>query len=378
MIYFNRIIENGIVQSLQPGKVVLLIGARRVGKTVLIKKIIEQYSTEYMLLNGEDFDTQALLEKTSIAHYRNLIGSNTLFVIDEAQKIKNIGNICKLIVDNLPDVRVLLTGSSAFDLQNQFGEPLTGRKITFQLYPLAQSEFSQKENLVETRARLDERMLFGNYPEVWQIEDSKARVSYLKELTEDYLLKDILVFDGIRNAEKLRSLLRLIAFQIGKDVSYHEIGRQLGMSKNTVEKYLDLLTKVFVLFKVEGFSRNLRKEISKSSRWYFYDTGIRNVFTANFNFPNLRQDIGELWENYVISERMKKLSYDQIHTNYYFWRTYDHQEIDWIEERDGYLYGYEMKWGNQTAKPPAAWIKNYPNASFKVIHPENYLEWVTG
>ena len=377
MIYFNRILEHNIIEALKPGKVVLVIGARRVGKTVLIKKISEQYSAKHLFLNGEDFDTQVLLEKTSISNYRNLIGTNKLLIIDEAQKIDNIGNICKLIVDNISDVQVLLTGSSAFDLKNRFGEPLTGRKITFQLYPLAQSEFSQKENLIETMARLDERLLFGNYPEVWQIEDSKARISYLKELTEDYLLKDILLYEGIRNAGKLQKLLRLIAFQIGKDVSYHEIGRQLGMGKNTVEKYLDLLTKVFVLYKVEGFSRNLRKEISKSSRWYFYDNGIRNVFAANFNPLQLRQDTGQIWENFIISERIKFLSYQMDYGNTYFWRTYDKQEIDWLEERDGHLHGYEMKWGKHKVKAPAAWKRAYPEASFEVIHPGNYLEWVT-
>lgn len=377
MIYFKRTIEKNVLDSLQPGKAVLIIGARRVGKTVLIKKIIKQYSGQSMLLNGEDFDTQALLEKTSIAHYRNLIGTNSLVVIDEAQKIKNIGRIIKLIVDNLADVSILLTGSSAFDLKNTFGEPLTGRKKTFQLFPLAQAEFSQKENLIETRTRLDEKLLFGNYPEVWQLDDLKERMSYLKELTEDHLLKDILAFEGIRNAGKLRDLLRLIAYQIGKDVSYHEIGQQLGISKNTVEKYLDLLTKVFVLYQVQGFSRNLRKEISKNSRWYFYDTGIRNVFTSNFNFPNMRQDIGELWENYIISERVKKLTYERVHSNYYFWRTYDRQEIDWVEERDGNLYGYEMKWSNQKVKCPAAWRKAYPEADFRVIHSDNYLEWIS-
>ncbi|MCK5148930.1 ATP-binding protein [bacterium] len=376
MVYYTRILEKSILKSLQPGKVILLVGARRVGKTVLIQKIIDQFPSGCLLLNGEDYDTQLLLEKKSIAHYKTLIGTNSLFVIDEAQKIKNIGQICKLIVDHLDDVKVLLTGSSAFDLQNQFGEPLTGRKITFQLYPLSQAEFSIEENLLETRSRLDEKIMFGHYPEVWQLDNSQSRIVYLKELAEDYLLKDILMYDGIRNAGKLRNLLRLIAFQIGKDVSYQELGKQLGMSKNTVEKYLDLLTKVFVLFKVEGFSRNLRKEISKSSRWYFYDTGIRNVFTANFSAPHMRQDIGELWENYVISERLKKMSYDQNHFNYYFWRTYDQQEIDWIEEQHGHLHAYEMKWGQQWVRPPGAWQKAYSDATFQVIHPENYLDWI--
>jgi len=378
MVTYARVLEKSIIESLKPGRVVLLVGARRVGKTVLINRIAEQFASEALVLNGEDFDTQAILEKRSTANYRNVIGSHTLFIIDEAQKIPEIGAICKLMADSMPKLRILLTGSSAFDLKNRFGEPLTGRKITFQLHPLSQEEFSALENPVETSGSLDKRIVFGNYPEVLHKDDTSSRIAYLKELSEDYLLKDILVYDGIRNAGKLRNLLRLIAFQIGKDVSYQELGKQLGMSKNTVEKYLDLLTKVFVLYKVEGFSRNLRKEISKSSRWYFTDTGIRNVFTANFSLPPLRQDMGALWENYIISERIKYLTHHNVLCNTYFWRTYDRQEIDWIEERDGNLHAFEMKWGNnKTARVPAAWKKAYTNAAFKVIHPGNYLEWIT-
>ncbi|MCD6115847.1 ATP-binding protein [bacterium] len=376
MNFYPRILENTILDSLQPGKVVLLVGARRVGKTVLINRIAKKYSSDALFLNGEDFDTQAVLEKRSAAHYKSFIGKHSLFIIDEAQKIPHIGQICKLMVDSIAGLRILLTGSSAFDLQNRFGEPLTGRKTTFQLYPLAQEEFSFFENSVETSGRLDEKLVFGNYPEIWQTDDNNKRVAYLKELAEDYLLKDILIYDGIRNAHKLRNLLRLIAFQIGKDVSYQELGRQLGISKNTVEKYLDLLTKVFVLYKVEGLSRNLRKEISKSSRWYFADTGIRNVFTANFTLPSLRQDMGQLWENYIISERLKVIGNNQMHCNTYFWRTYDQQEIDWVEERDGRLHGFEMKWGDSRVRPPVAWRRNYPDATFQVIHPRNYLEWL--
>jgi uncharacterized protein len=360
----------------EPGKVILLLGARRVGKTVLVQRIAERFAQDVMLLDGEDFTTFELLKTRSIDRYRRLFGTKTLVIIDEAQKIEGIGDIAKLMIDHLSGLRMILTGSSAFDLSNRFGEPLTGRKVTFHLYPLSHLELSQSESILETTSRLEERMIFGGYPEVWQYADRHARISYLKELANDYLLKDILQYEGIRNAAKIANLLRLISFQIGKEVSNYELGRQLGLTKNTIEKYLDLLTKVFVLFQVRGFSRNLRKEVSKSSRWYFYDTGIRNTFTANFNESALRPDIGELWENYALSERLKVLAYRKIIANTYFWRTYDQQEIDWVEERDGQLHAFEMKWTDRKVRVPAAWNKAYPGSTFTIIRPDNYFDWL--
>ncbi len=377
-MFFPRSLEHSVCDSLRPGKVLLLLGARRVGKTVLVRRIADRFASESMLLNGEDHVTFELLKTRSIDRYRRLIGSKTLVIIDEAQKIEGIGAIAKLMIDEISGLRMILTGSSAFDLSHRFGEPLTGRKLTYHLYPLSHLEFSQTESILETTSRLEERMIFGGYPEAWQYADRQERILYLKELAQDYLLKDILQYEGIRNASKISDLLRLIAFQIGKEVSYDELGRQLGLTKNTVEKYLDLLTKVFVLFKVGGFSRNLRKEVSKGSRWYFYDTGIRNTFTTNFNELALRSDVGELWENYIIAERLKALEYRKMLANTFFWRTYDQQEIDWIEERDGRLFAYELKWGDKKTKAPAAWEKAYPDASFSVIRPDNYAEWLEG
>lgn len=377
-MFFPRVLETTVCEALRPGKAVLLLGARRVGKTVLVQRIAERFASTTLLLNGEDYTTFALLKTRSIDRYRRLIGTKTLIIIDEAQKIEGIGAIAKLMIDEIPGLRMILTGSSAFDLSHRFGEPLTGRKITFHLYPLSHLEFSQSESILETTSRLEERMIFGGYPEVWQYTDRQARILYLKELAQDYLLKDILQYEGIRNAAKISDLLRLIAFQVGKEVSYDELGRQLGLTKNTVEKYLDLLTQVFVLFKVRGFSRNLRKEVSKSSRWYFYDTGIRNTFTTNFNDIPLRLDAGELWENYALAERLKALEYRRIIANTFFWRTYDQQEIDWIEEREGRLFAYEMKWRDNKVRVPVAWSKAYPDAVFTVIQPDNYTEWLEG
>lgn len=283
----------------------------------------------------------------------------------------------KLIVDSIDGIKVIATGSSVFDLSNNLGEPLVGRKNTIYLFPLAQIEFSEKENYKKTVENLEQRLLFGSYPELEQYEDWESKEEYINEIINSYLLKDILIFDGIKHSGKIYDLLRLIAFQVGKEVSLLELATQLQMSKNTVANYLDLLSKVFVLFKVEGFSRNLRKEIVKSSRWYFYDNGIRNGIINNFNTIENRNDIGELWENYLVSERIKKQQYKKIKTTNYFWRTYDQQELDWLEEKGDNLAGYEFKWNeNRKAKIPTAFAKAYPEATFEVINRSNYLDFI--
>lgn len=378
MQIITRIIENKLITSLIPNKVVVLVGARRIGKTSLIKKIVAELKDEQVLeLNGEDLATNEVLKQRTVENYKRLLSGTTLLVIDEAQKIEDIGAILKLIVDEIQGIKILVTGSSMFDLSNKLGEPLTGRKITFYLFPLAQMEYQSSENIIQTRARLEERLIYGSYPEVMQYSDNTSKSNYLKQLVNDYLLKDILAFEGVRNAAKMLDLLRLIAFQVGKEVSFDELGRQLGMSKNSVQKYLDLLTKVFVIYRLPGFSRNLRSEIVKSSKWYFYDNGIRNVLIANFAPLGMRNDIGELWENYCLYERLKYQQYVGMTVNNYFWRTYQQQEINWIEERDGRLFAFEIKW-KQMKKivAPSAWLNSYPDTSFEVITNENYLDWI--
>ncbi len=375
-MHYQRIIYQRIKKQLQSNKVILIIGPRRVGKTVLLNELTQASNMEYLLLNGEDMDTVALLEHRSVANYRRLLGNVRLLCIDEAQKIEQIGEIIKLMIDEIPDLTVILTGSSAFDLKQKFGEPLTGRKRTYHLFPLSQQEFSEHENLLDTKNALEDKLIVGCYPEVWQIQNKNDRIVYLRELVNDYLFKDILEFENIRNSNKLKNLLRLLAYQVGKEVSNDELSRQLQLSRNTVTKYLDLLSKVFVIFKVEGFSRNLRKEITKNHRWYFIDNGILNTILLNFNPLSLRQDVGTLWENYMISERWKYQHYQQLLVNNYFWRTYDRQEIDWVEEIDGILTGYEMKWSPKQVQVPRAWATAYPKAGFKVIHRENYLDWI--
>lgn len=377
MHIIEREIKNYILRKVEPGKVIIINGARRVGKTILLREMINELNEPYLLLNGEDFNTLELLGRRSAENYRQIMGSKEILIIDEAQRIPDIGKILKLIADELPYVKMIITGSSAFDLKNLAGEPLTGRKITFTLFPLSEREFSGNGSLLIRKDKLMERLVFGNYPELIHLADQNDKKDYLNELVSSYLLKDILIFENIRHSSRIFSLLRLIAYQTGSLVSCNELARQLSMSKNTVEKYLDLLSKVFILHKVEGFSRNLRKEIVKNSKWYFSDNGIRNSVIANFNSLNLRNDIGQLWENYIISERIKFQQYTRTSVNNFFWRTYDQQEIDWIEEKEGFLTGFEFKWSETNVKPPVSWVKTYPDAGFEMINPENYFSWIS-
>ena len=373
----NRDIESRVVNKLVANKVLVLIGPRHVGKTVLIQKILKKIDAPYLLLNGEDMSVQEQLARRTVSHYKNVLQGKEILVIDEAQAIPDIGLILKLIVDSIEGLRIMVSGSSAFDIENKTGEPLTGRKNTFKLYTLSENELNQVETIFEKKDHMHQRLVFGNYPELLKMKTDNEKTSYLNELVNSYLLKDILAFETVQNADKILRLLRLIAFQVGSEVSLQELGNQLNMSKNTVEKYLDLLRKVYVIHKVEGFSRNLRKEVSKSSKWYFFDNGIRNILVANMNPIVLRDDVGKLWENYAIGERLKHLNNTGQIRHAYFWRTYDRQEIDWLEESGGQLSAFEIKWNaSKKVKEPVAFAKGYPNATFEIITPENYLEWL--
>lgn len=378
MNFLNRGITELFNKRVLPNKVLILLGARRVGKTAFIKNYLATIPKEdYLQLNGEDIQDANLLKERSVSNYNRLLVNTKLLVIDEAQNIPEIGLILKLIVDSIDGIKVIVTGSSVFDLSNKLGEPLVGRKNTIFLFPFAQMEFSKQENYKTTTSKLEERMLFGSYPELEQYPDWNDKINYIKEIINSYLLKDILVFEGIKHSDKIYDLLRLIAFQVGKEVSVQELANNLQISKNTVANYLDLLTKVFILHKVEGFSRNLRKEITKSNRWYFYDNGIRNGIINNFNRLEARNDVGELWENYLVTERIKFQNYNQKSVSNFFWRTYDQQELDWLEEENGKLSGFEFKWNeNRKAKIPTAFAKAYPEATFEVINKQNYLEFI--
>ena len=342
----------------------------------MLNKFLEGINEKYLFVSGEDLTVQNYLSSQSIQKLREFVGGNELLVIDEAQRTEKIGINLKLIVDHIKNIKVIATGSSSFDLARDVGEPLTGRKFVLKLFPLAQMEISRIEQRFETDANLESRLIYGSYPEIVITNDNKQRELYLREIISSYLYKDILELEGIRHSNKLIRLLQLLAFQIGKEVSYNELGTQLGMSKNTVERYLDLLEKVFVVYKLSGFSRNLRKEVSKNHRYYFYDNGIRNAIIGNLNPLEMRDDTGTLWENYIIMERIKKQEYLQVVANNYFWRTYDQKEIDLIEEREGRLYGYEIKWKKTKARPPKDWLATYKNATYEVITRENYLEFI--
>lgn len=376
--FINRILLSKINEELIPNKVTIILGPRRVGKSELLKVLIKDFPiNELLLLNGEDLNDIQLLQERTVSHFTRLLQNKKYLIIDEAQKIEDIGLKLKLIVDNIPDKYIIVTGSSVFDLNNKMGEPLVGRKKTYLLFPLSQMEFNNYEDLKKTNDNLSLRLIFGAYPELEHIPDIKQKENYLYELVNDYLLKDILEFDGIRNSKKIHNLLKLIAFQIGKEVSIPELSNNVDLSKATVEKYLDLISKVFVIQEVNAFSKNHRKEIAKSSKWYFIDNGIRNALIRNFNMLNYRNDIGELWENYLVSERIKYLSYNNENTNYHFWRTYDHQEIDWVEEQNNELAAYEFKWNPlKKVKCPGGWQANYPDAEFSMISRLNYLDFI--
>lgn len=376
MIELKRDIYDRITNYLVPGKVILLLGTRRTGKTFLLKKIMENSNFKIMFLNGEDFQQTFFLQSKSLNEFKNVLGNCQLLVIDEAQKIPDIGQVLKLIIDGIEGIRIIVSGSSSFDIINKAGEPLTGRKFTFLLFPFSEKEYSPVEDVFQRSANLKHRLVFGNYPELLNINNLSTKADYLKEIVNSYLLKDILSFEGIKNSLKILNLLRLVAYQVGNQVSYHELGNQLNISKNTVERYLHLLSQSFILFKLEGFSKNLRKEITKSSKWYFYDNGVRNTLIANINAIELRQDTGQLWENYILSERIKYQYNTGMLVNNYFWRTYDKQEIDLIEEREGKLFAYEFKFRDKSINTPVQWKKNYPDAGYSVITPDNYKEFV--
>ncbi|MBC6110178.1 ATP-binding protein [Pedobacter fastidiosus] len=372
----SRYLKSVILNKIGKNKVILLFGTRRVGKTWLIQEITKDANIDYLSLNGEDQDVQALLATRTAANYKRILGNTKLLVIDEAQVIPEIGKILKLLIDTFNELTIVASGSSAFDLSNQTGEPLTGRSLTYYLYPVAQLELANYENGLQTTQNLEERLIFGSYPELFQLESLPEKAQYLAEMVKSYLLKDILMYENIQNSTKLFDLLKLIAYQVGSEVSIDEISRTLGISKNTVDRYLDLLSKVFIVYKVSGYSNNLRKEVTKSSKWYFYDNGIRNAVINDFRLLALRNDQGILWENYCFAERIKRMSYQQQNVQHYFWRTYDQQEIDLIETRDGQITAVDFKWGDGKKKIPGFFAKNYPNASFSIINKENYLEFI--
>ena len=373
----RRIAETLINKKIQPNKVILLLGARRVGKTEILKKIESEAKEKVIFLNGDDVETHNLLEVRSTANYKRLLGDCHFLIIDEAQEIPEIGKKMKLMIDTFDGLKIIASGSSAFELNNQIGEPLVGRMYSFELFPLSQMEFSMIENFAETKGKLEERLIFGGYPELLHLENMQQKQDYLKELVHSYLLKDILTFEGIKKRDTILALLQKLAFRTGSEISLEALGKELQISKNTVEKYLDLFKKVFIVYDVKGFSRNRDNEITKMKKWYFVDNGIRNALISNFNPLNLREDVGKLWENYLQAERLKKIHYTQMNVDSYFWRTHTQQEIDRIETENDKINAFEYKWKSGKTKIPSQFSSAYPNADFSVIDKENYLDFIT-
>lgn len=370
----KRLITKQIEEKIFTGKAIIIMGARQVGKSFLLRNYI-QNSENTVWLDGEEIENQRFFETINPQKIQLLMGNKKILIIDEAQRILNIGSKLKIIIDHLPDIQLIVTGSSSFDLCNKINEPLTGRKWEYQMFPLSFQEMVNHHGFLNEKKLLTHRMVFGYYPDIVVQHDDKIKL--LKSLTESYLYKDILQWENIRKSERLIKLLQAIAFQIGSQVTYNELSRICGLDVKTIEKYIDLLEKSFVIFRLSSFSRNLRSELKFSRKIYFYDNGVRNALISNFNDVEMRNDTGALWENFLISERIKKLNYEQKFANYWFWRTTNQKEIDYIEEYNGELSSFEFKWNpKKQEKPVKEFISNYPDASYKIITPENIEDFI--
>jgi predicted AAA+ superfamily ATPase len=373
---FKRFYSGKLDALLRPGKVLALFGPRRTGKTTLAKEYLKTTRFRYRFERGEDLRVEEVLCSRSLRRIQEFVEGFELLVLDEAHRVPDVGLALKLLVDHVPGLRILATGSATFDLSGKLGEPLTGRKATRILYPLAQLELFLSRNPHDLRESLEDYLIYGSYPEVLTARSNAARKEQLGELVGSYLLKDVLELERVKQPRVLLDLLRLLAFQIGHDVSLSELASNLRVDYKTVARYLDLLEKSFVLISLSGFSRNLRKEISKSRRYYFLDNGIRNAVVANFNALDLRDDVGALWENFLVAERIKRNHYTQAFKNIYFWRTYDRKEIDLVEEGGGNLQAFEFKYGAGRAKAPREFLETYRGSSFEVVNRDNYLSFV--
>ncbi|HDK42398.1 MAG TPA: ATP-binding protein [Candidatus Pacearchaeota archaeon] len=369
---YLRYLEEIIKKRIGSGKAIVLIGPRQVGKTTLIETILK--NKDYLLLDGDDPKTRTLLTEPNTEQIRSIIGRYKYVFIDEAQRIKGIGLTMKIITDRFKDIQLFTSGSSSFDLSNQINEPLTGRKWEYQLFPISWEEYEGHHGYLYSEQQLENRLLYGFYPDV--LNNPEDEISVLRNLVNSYLYKDILSFVNIQKPEILEKLVQALALQIGSEVNYSELAQTVNADKNTVSKYIDILQKGYIIFKLGSFSRNLRNEIKMNKKIYFYDNGIRNMIIGNFNPLELRTDKGALWENFLISERIKQNEYKQSLAHTYFWRTKQQQEIDFVEENSGKIYGYEFKWNNKKkVKLPKTFLEAY-NAESKVIDRDNFREFV--
>jgi predicted AAA+ superfamily ATPase len=374
----NRLLLPQLAQNVRPGHATIVYGPRRAGKTTLVHTYLESYTKRYLFLNADELASREALQAQDAKKLAELVHGVDLLVIDEAQRVDEIGLNIKILVDSLPNLAIIATGSASFDLANKINEPLTGRKTTFTLYPLSFAELYEHDPGLTPQQHLEQWLIWGGYPQSITSESATQREQFLSELVGSYLYKDILELEAVKRADKIVDLLRLLAFQIGGEVSVAELAANLSLNRDTVDRYLDLLEKVFVIFRVNGFSRNLRKEIAKNNRYYFYDNGVRNALIQNFNALKLRNDVGQLWENYIVSERRKTNQHKGHTVNSYFWRTYDQKEIDIVEESQGKIRGYEVKWGKEAVSKytKSEFETAYPNSDVTTINTENFKKFL--
>ncbi len=376
VMYIDRVLQPKIEKHFFCGKAIIVLGARQVGKSTMLERITRQRDMTSLFLNCDDPDTRNMLTNINSTNLTLLIGKSKIVFIDEAQRVENIGIVLKMIVDRHKDIQLLVSGSSSLQLQSTINEPLTGRKYEYIMYPISTSELYESMGLMSTRQILNSRLIFGSYPDI--ITHSNQARELLKSLADSYLYKDILDLENVRKPVVLKKILIALALQLGSEVSYNEVAKTVGSDPKTVEKYIDLLEKCFVVFTLSGFSRNMRNELKKTKKIYFYDTGIRNAIIQNYAPLELRNDIGALWENFFIAERMKYNSYSGRFVNYYFWRTTSQQEIDLIEETDGRISVFEMKWNPNKGniKIPTSFIETYHPSETNIITPDNYLNYL--
>jgi predicted AAA+ superfamily ATPase len=375
MEYIHRNIEKKIKEGLFKGKLIIVYGARRVGKTTLAKKILADYSDNSQYFDCETLAVERGLSELDPDKIKTFFGNRKLVVLDEAQNIPDIGRILKIMVDTYPEIQIIATGSSSFDLAQKISEPMTGRTYTFVLYPLSLAEIKEYKDMFFVESKLENILRFGSYPMIFDLGEDAIRVE-LEEVVSKYLYKDVLRFEGLGKSAVIKNLLRLLALQLGSEVSYNELATQLGIGRLTVQKYIDILQQSFVVFRLEAFARNRRKEISKSVKIYFYDLGVRNTLIENYNRMEVRNDAGALWENLCVIERMKTNAANTRFVNSYFWRTYDKKEVDYVEEGGGKITGFEFKWNEKKPyNPPREFVEGY-NATVEKIDKSNYWKFL--
>jgi len=373
----RRHYERLIFEQMQlDNRVIVLYGPRQVGKTTLVRLLLENFPGKVLTINADDTDYEQVLSSRSMQQLGQLVSGYDLLFLDEAQRVPDIGINLKLLYDHLPSLKIIATGSSSFELANKIQEPLTGRAWTFQLMPIGLCELAETMNPFEMNLQLEDWLVFGAYPALFAIENRQLKANYLQEIVRAYLFKDVLTIGNVKYPPKMRDLARLLAFQIGSEVSVNELANRLQISRETVVSYIDLLEKAFIVFRLSGYSRNLRKEIVRHDKIYFYDLGIRNAMIENFSIIAKRDDGGKLWENFLIVERIKTQTYRREGVNRYFWRTYTGAEIDYVEESGGQLQGFDFKFNLKTVRPPQSWTDNYPEADFRTVNRDNYLDFV--